>query len=351
MKKVQSSSDHAEVLETLLDAPEVMIWMTDERHLCTYVNPAITKFTGFSAKSMQGVNWLDIVHPEDRERVERFRAQCLSRPRNFRNEYRIVLPNGVLRWAYDVGIARFDGRGKFRGYIGLVTDITEQKDAELALREQQGRLQREILEISEREQRRMGRDLHDGLSQRLLAIALRCNQLESRLSRKRTSEAVQTAKIHDEINRAIRQTREISRSLAPISLGKDGLRSGLRELRDLVRDNFKVRLSLRLPNRGISPDFEAAIHIYRIIQEAITNGIRHGGAKKIEIKFAKGKNQHYRLSIRDNGKGMPLRVRSKGMGLAIMNYRAELLGGNLRLQKAPQGGTVVHLEFPRGFKI
>jgi len=336
----------AGILATLLNAPEVMIWMTDERHLCVYVNAAVLNYTGKKAQEMMGLDWMSIVHPDDLEMVRRNHAEARRRPHNFRQEYRVVAPGGEPRWALDLSIARFDRRKKFLGYIGVVTDITEQKREELQLRSERRALERQLLEIADREQRRLGQDLHDGLSQRLLALALKCGLLEESLSQKNPREAAAAGRILAEVNRAIQETREISRSLAPVALGKNRLGPALQELFHFVRGQFRVAVRARGLPRDFGLDADASVHLYRIVQEALTNAVRHGRAKRIEVSVRKGKNGGLTLKVRDRGKGLPRRIGAGGMGLATMRYRAELLGGSFELRNAAGGGAELSLTLP-----
>ncbi len=336
----------AGILHTLLNAPELMVWMTDERHLCVYVNPAVLNYSGKRADEMMGLDWMSIVHPDDLESVQRNHAAARERPHNFRQEYRVVTPDGEVRWALDLCIARFDRRKKFLGYIGVVTDITEQKREELQLRAQRRELEAQLLEISDREQRRLGQDLHDGLSQRLLALALKGDALQEDLARKNPKAAAAAGRIVAEVNRAIRETREISRSLAPIALGKNRLGPALQELFHYVRRQFRVAIRTRGLPRDFGLDLDASVHLYRIVQEALTNAVRHGRAKRIEISARKEKNGSLTLKVRDRGKGLPRRIGGSGMGLATMRYRAELLGGALDLRPAAGGGAELCLALP-----
>lgn len=333
-----------EVLETLLDAPEVMVWMTDERHLCHYVSPALAAFTGIRNPSMLGLKWIECVHPEDRDRCRSNQRVSAEFPGNFRHEYRVLRPDGENRWAIDMGIARFDRRGKFRGYIGLVSDITEQKKAEFAARDRQRSLEREILEISERERRRIGRDLHDGLNQKLLAISLSCHLLEKSLRKKLPVQAPRARKVREEIQDTIRQVRDVSRALAPVNLGREGFPTALAELAAFLHDTFGARVQITGAAPFAQQDIEISIHLYRIIQEALTNAVRHGRSKKIHIAFRSVKGGH-RLSVRDDGRGLPKQPRTGGMGLATMRYRAELLNGRLQLRNRRPRGAEVRIDF------
>ena len=338
----------ADILNTLINAPEVMIWMTDERHLCVYVNPTLAKFSGQEAHQMYGLDWMRVVHPDDRDRIQEKQIRAKKSPHNFRQEFRVLAPDGQIRWVLDLGVARFDRKRKFLGYVGLVTDITEQKSAELELLEQRRELERQILEISDREKRRIGQDLHDGLSQRLLAVSLECGLLQEKLSLRNPSAASSAGKILTEVSRAIQDIREVSRSLSPIFFGDHGLANALQELFHYVRTRFRTSIRVRGLPRNFGMDPDADIHLYRIIQEALTNAVRHGRAKQIEIFFYMRENRGLEVKIRDHGKGPPAKPGKTGMGLATMQYRAELLRGTFSFERAPGKGTELRLRIPEG---
>ncbi|HKY62078.1 MAG TPA: PAS domain-containing protein [bacterium] len=336
----------AEILATLLDS-EVMVWMTNERHRCVYVNDAVLRYTGLPLGQMLDLNWLDHVHPDDQDRVRENQELAARDPQNFRQDYRMRSSSGKWRWAVDTALPRYSRQGRFLGYLGLVFDITDQKQAELELRERQKKLESQILEISEREQRRIGRDLHDGLSQRLLALALHCRILESKLKRRGQAERAQAAKVLREVNQAIRHTREISRALAPVALDKDGLKVALRELADWARENFKVLIRLNWSRNLKPPPLDQAVHLYRIVQEAISNAVRHGRAKRITVSLERRPPGFCRLKIEDDGKGFrPKRSAAKGMGIATMKYRADRLNGSFHIGPRRPSGTEARVEYP-----
>lgn len=335
-------------LEAWLDAPQIMIWMTNERHQCIYGNAALLDYFGFSPEMIQGLNWLETIHPDDREPCRRNQEFAARNFQNFRQEYR---SKGAGRedyiWVLDISVPRFDAQGNFRGYIGSVMDITQQKRQEEALKAGQQRLEREVLQISDREQFRIGRDLHDEMSQSLLGISLKSMLLERKLKTLGIAEGDIAAEIAADVNQAIAKTRKISQSLFPVALSKREFLELLRELAEKVRSSFEVVLQIKVDSDSLLLDPEKSIHLYRIIQEAVTNAIRHGQAETVEVRIKnvpKGRNL---LSIRDNGAGLAKTFRvSEGLGLQIMEYRARVLGGKLEIGPAPSGGTLVRCEYP-----
>lgn len=209
-------------------------------------------------------------------------------------------------------------------------------------------LQREILTISEKEQRRLGHDLHDDLCQQLAGIQFLSQTLARELADRDAVEAALAKEIAQSVQAAMAQTRELARGLSPVGMGAEGLMEGLRQLAGRTKKTFRVdcRFACRTP--VLVPDHTVAIHLYRIAQEALSNAIKHGKASLIELTlsaFAKT----VRLAVHDNGVGIAPNLRkSPGMGLRIMRYRAGVLGGALFLQRGSQGGTILLCTVPEG---
>jgi two-component system CheB/CheR fusion protein len=201
-------------------------------------------------------------------------------------------------------------------------------------------LEQEILEISEREQRRIGQDLHDGLGQHLAGIELMTQALEQKLVDKSRPEAPQAAKIAEHVRESIRQTRALARGLSPVQLDAGGLMSALHELASNVQKMFRVNCSFRCNKPVLIRENTVATHLFRIAQEAVSNAIKHGKASQIEIALAALPDRVV-LSIKDNGTGFSDAARASGMGLRIMHYRAAMIGGSLAVQREPNGGTSV----------
>ena len=152
-----------------------------------------------------------------------------------------------------------------RLFTGIVRDITERK-----------RLEKEILEISDREQRRIGQDLHDDLCQTLAGIELMSEALEEKLAAKSRQESVQAAHIAERVQRAIEQTRMLARGLSPLEMESTGLMAALSELASNTQQHFSIRCVFEVSRSVMLDDAAAATHLYRIAQEAISNAIKHG---------------------------------------------------------------------------
>lgn len=209
------------------------------------------------------------------------------------------------------------------------------------------RLEKEILEISEREQRRIGLDLHDGLGSHLTGVAFLSKALEKKLQEQQLPEGELAAKISNLIVQALAQTRSLARGLLPGELQSNDLIFGLGELRDTLQSVFNIECFLECDPDFAGVSTPVSIHLYRIAQEAANNAIRHGKAKRIWLQLTP-EGQHWQLSIADDGIGLNnLSLESKGVGFRTMRYRARRIGGEIFLGAAPAGGTQIVCRFPK----
>ncbi len=218
-------------------------------------------------------------------------------------------------------------RGKVTGVIVYSTDITDRRA-----------LEREILEISNREQRRIGSDLHDGLGQELTGIALMLRGLTSAVERGSALAVADLEEVVALVNGAIDTTRTLARGLSPVALEGGGLVYALRALAARAREMYglDVRFRSRVTPR-VTLDAAATGHLYRIAQESLTNTARHAHAKAVTVQFTV-RGRRVTLAVTDDGRGMSGGSGPRaGMGLKIMRYRAHMLGGELNIERAAEG--------------
>ena len=212
------------------------------------------------------------------------------------------------------------------------------------------KLERENLQISEREQRRMAQDLHDGLGQVLVGAAYLAGILRQDLAAKALPEARRLGRILEVINDAIAQTRNLAHGLHPVEPEPNGLMAALETLAARTRKLFQVGCHFNCRRPVLVEDNVMATHLFRIAQEAITNAIKHGKPGRIEISLTEIPGR-ISLAIWNDGSGMPRRQQKKmGMGLRIMSYRAGMIGGTLAIQKEVAGGTTIVCTVPGPLK-
>jgi PAS domain S-box-containing protein len=208
------------------------------------------------------------------------------------------------------------------------------------------RLEHELLEITEKERRRIGLDLHDDLGQKLSGVALMIKGLEVRLAKKKDQEAQEAARIHTLVQQAMNHASDLAHDLATLDFNEDDLPGALTGLAARAKELFAI--SCRFKAEGAIPPLEPTVvgQLYKIAQEALTNAIKHGKAKRVGISLANGSDKVV-LSIQNDGLPFPdMKSGSTGMGLRIMNYRASLIGASLEIKGKGVSGTLVTCSLP-----
>ena len=241
--------------------------------------------------------------------------------------------NGVARTLQMRGVET-EWEGKASLLISL-RDVTERK-----------RIEREVLQISEREQTRIGQELHDSLGQHLTGTAFLAEAHQRRLAADSPEEASEAGRIAQLIYQAIDKARDLARGLYPVHLDRGGFLSALRDLALRTESLFNVSCKVESGPEIGEPGQSASVHLYRIAQEAVSNAVRHGRATNIRLGLVH-EGSDLILTIQDDGVGAPEGIEAdRGMGLPIMKYRAGMIGGNLDIHGTAGGGTVVTVRFP-----
>jgi signal transduction histidine kinase len=203
------------------------------------------------------------------------------------------------------------------------------------------RLEKVVLEITERERRAIGHDLHDGLSQHLTGTALVAQALGSRIAARSPQDAAEVAKIVGLIEQGIEQTRSLAKGLLLAEIERDGLVNALHELAESLRSQHRIECDFHCEAPVSLDESGTATHLYRIAEEATRNAVRHGRARRIDLRLSVERNALV-LAVRDNGSGLPAPpARGQGLGLRIMAHRAAIIGATLSVEAHPAGGTLV----------
>ena len=289
---------------------------------------------------------------------------AIQNGKDYDAEFRIVLADGNVRWIAARGRVQVNRQGKPTRLLGVSVDVTARKQAELQAQQQRdeleqlrqqktalletevaerARLEREVIDICAREQRRIAYDLHDSVGQQLVGIALCAKLLEEQLRGERHSEADKAGMIVKLVNDAARQARLTARTLE----GADGvgdLKTALQSLAISVSRNCSVKATVTAEGSSLPISPPVAAQLYRIAQEAVHNAVEHGAAREVQINLAFN-HEVMVLTIRDNGKGFESNANGNGMGLRIMRYRAQCIGGSCDVQSSSEG-TVVRCRVP-----
>jgi len=205
-------------------------------------------------------------------------------------------------------------------------------------------LEQEIVRLSEREQMRLGQDLHDGLCQSLAAIDCAAACLKRDLEAEARHEVGAVATIQDMLQAAIVEARNLARGISPVHADIEDLRAVLEELAVATNQAGALTASFSHSGSGRHPEPQISLHLYRVAQEAVRNAVKHSQGSRVEIELQQEENG-LRLVIADDGQGFS-GAPSKGMGLGTMRYRARLIDAHLNIANRPGGGAVVTCIWP-----
>jgi signal transduction histidine kinase len=187
---------------------------------------------------------------------------------------------------------------------------------------------------------RVGQDLHDGLGQELTSLVCLIESLGRKLEGRYGTEDDYLPKIQELVKKVVIQIRGLSRSLRPVTIERSGLSAALLELTTTVRHVSGITCEFN-SEELVRVTADTATHVYRIVQEALNNAVRHAKARNIKVML-KNTNGGIALTVRDDGIGIPNEgERMVGLGLKTMSYRARIIGADLRIGREPEGGTTV----------
>ena len=358
--------ERSDQLRQALEAADIGLWDWDLRtdRLLMSANMKALLAIGTGDGDEPFGSFLKIVHPEDRARFAAALKKAVDQRASFDEEFRVERSDGAVRWMRVRGGVCLGPRGVPRRVMGSIHDKTERKYAFDALEERvrdrtralvdsndrlrreigiKTDLQRQMMEISEKEQRRIGQDLHDSLSQQLGGILFMGQALVERMKARGLDEAADLEKLVAHLQNALTHTRDLARGLYP-TRAKGGLLAALNELACSVGDLFKVRITVESEPGLNSTDEAVTFHGYRIVQEAVNNALRHGQASRVAVRLERRKGAVV-LTVADNGTGFPEKPNRKGMGLNIMEYRAASIGASFRVERGRTRGAVVKCVF------
>ena len=353
-----------QMFDRLLEAaPDGFVILNAEGHI-KLANARTESLFGLSRKAMVQKGFIGLLAPQHQSRFETLHREFLAMP-DQGERFRGLEIQGMNRT-----------RGEFPMEISLshirtpegplviidITDITERKTAEQTIRKLNADLERrfqqrsaelneqiqarrqleeEILNISEREQRRIGQDLHDDLGQQLAGAWMMADVLHRSLAAEKSPLNAAAQKIAELLQKALAQTRSLARGLHPVAPEQGGFAHALETLALQSGQLFGVNCLFEPRQPANIEDETVMMHLYRIAQEAVSNSVKHGRAKTIRIRLTPTA-----LSILDDGTGLQTPSKSEGMGLRIMRYRAEMIGSTLSVKNGSHKGVVVTCKLP-----
>jgi PAS domain S-box-containing protein len=322
----------------ILETVGALILVLDREGRIVRFNRACEATTGYTSDEVRGKHiWDFFLSPKEVGQSQAVLEQLTTDllPEHYQSHW--LTKQGTTRLIEWSSSSLPDSDGRPLYVIATGIDITE--------REQ---LERALLDVSAREQRRIGQDLHDGLGQHLTGIAFMAKVHEKKLAEINAGAAADAAKLVRLVNEAVNKTRELARGLLPVMSDAQGLMSALQLWAGEVEDIFGISCKFECESPVLMRDVAAATHLYHIAQEAVNNAIKHGGARNIAIRLSMEAGAGS-LQILDDGSGIPDdRQHLHGMGLHIMNYRSAMIGGRLQVSRNLQQGTKVCCTFPVG---
>jgi len=348
------------------DSANLGMWEWDLEKDEIWVTPTRRAQLGFPASGR--ITFEDLIsrwHADDRDKVRQAVDEAIRNGKDYQTEFRLVRADGSVGWVCARGAVQVDDHGKPKRLTGISLDITARKEAEILARQQRDeleelrqqktallerevaertRLEREVIESCAREQRRIAYDLHDGVGQQLVGIALSAKLLEEQLRPRHLEEAKKASAIVKLANEAARQTRLTARTLE----GADGvgdLKTALEALAINMSQDCRVKSMVKANAASLPISAPVAAQLYRIAQEAVHNAVEHGAAHEVLIQLTLG-NRDMVLTVQDNGQGFEAKINGHGMGLRIMRYRAQCIGGSCHVRTTHNKGTVVHCRVP-----
>ena len=326
----------------LANTVPVVIWMSEVGKGCTYVNQTWLNLTGQSFEAALGNGWTDRIHPEDVGQCRDIYASAVDRRTLIHRDFRLRRHDGEYRWIVSTGAPRYHGDGSFAGYIGSAVDVTERRLAAEAL----ATLNQRLLEVQEEERSRIARELHDDIGQRLATLVLGLD-LQARTSGAPATGGSQAIdEVREEVMNIARDVQALSHRLHPSRLDHLGIAAAAAALcREVSRDGaLEITFNAeRVPERVSR---RIAVGLYRVLQEALQNAIKHSGTRKIDVTLRGGVDQ-IDLTVRDFGAGFEVSTtRERGLGLTSMQERVGAVRGRLAILSEPQHGTTIHATVP-----
>jgi PAS domain S-box-containing protein len=355
-------------------ARDYAMFLLDPESIITFWSAGAERVFGWTQEEAVGQSGAVIFTPEDRRKgeVEKEINSALNDGRALDRRFHLR-KDGSRLWTDGVLMRLDDESGKLRGFAKVARDATDQRRIEdelahardemeqrvvertrelLAMNNelertmaQRQQLERELLEISEREKRRIGEDLHDMVCQELTATALFLKSTAQRIADDSAAAAKTLEESAQTVNRNVVIARELARGLQAVELTAAGLRNALRNLASSACENSGIKCHFKVARGVHVPDDTVALHLYRIAQEAVTNAVKHSGAKNILVTLDRNQT-HTCISVQDDGKGFVVKKRGKGLGLHMMRYRCNALGGELKITRRRTGGTDVTCVIP-----
>jgi len=311
-------------------APDPIV-VYDMNGLVTYFNPAFTRTFGYELADCLGKKMDHFVPPENWEETHRMISAVIANETLSSIPTRRYTKSGTTVEVTVSGATYRNRNGDLDGSVIILRDVTQSR-----------KLEKQMMEIGDQVRRRIGQDLHDDLCPHLIGIQGLSTVLTENL-REVASPSLALAEKVVELNQsAIEKSRRLARGLCPVHLVAHGLFVALVDIARHTEAVFDLVCRVKGDEQVVVADNTVATHLYYIAQEAVQNAVKHSDASRIEISLTEDESRIY-LSINDNGHGLPRHLESSGIGLQIMQYRANIIGAVFKIVSPPDAGTTIHV--------
>jgi PAS domain S-box-containing protein len=320
----------------------VIIWMSDAGKGCAYVNQTWLSITGQVFEEVLGNGWTDRIHRDDVTQCFDTYATAFDRREPFQIEFRLRRADGEYRWIVSTGVPRHHGDGSFAGYIGSAIDVTERRLAAEAL----ASINQRLLVAQDEERSRIARELHDDIGQRLAMLSASLDFLARHGGLSATVDQQGLERSLEEALSLAKDVQALSHRLHPARLEYLGIAAAAAALcREVAKQRaFEIAFTAESVPEGLSRP--VAVCLYRVLQEALQNAVKHSGIRKVDVTL-RGAADQIELTVRDCGAGFEVSTTlGRGLGLTSMKERVSAVGGRLDILSEPQQGTTVHLTVP-----
>ncbi len=335
----------------LLESTQAIPWEADATtYQFTYIGSQAGLLLGYPPQKWLDIDfWKSHIHPEDREFALEYCVRSAKTKANYDFEYRMITADGRTVWIHDIVNVQSEA-GEPKTLRGFMIDITERKHAQEELRRNRDDMRilaRRLISAHEDERRRIARELHDDLSQRLASIAIDASMLESEIRPVNELGADKLAKLSDRIRETSVDVHQVSRQLHPAILDELGLVKAMQAECDTFQRRSGIALHFDGPSEYRSCAKSAELAIYRIMQECLRNIEKHSRAVSATVGLSANED-NISLTVTDTGTGFdPTQQREEpGLGMASLKERAGLLGGTISIQSEIGRGTTVTAHLP-----
>lgn len=321
----------------------VIIWMSDPDKRGTYVNESWTLITGHRPDIALSDEWMQFVHPDDREPFVETYSRAFDQREPFHAEYRMRRRDGECRWLFIRGVPRYDGQGAFAGYIGSTVDVTERKAAE----EMRSTLSQRLLEAQEQERARLARELHDDINQRLAVHVWSLESVKQRLQVSAPELAQQLVKIIKAATALTKDVQRLSHRLHSSNLLTLGLEVAADEMCRELGEQSGTPIAFTSEGMAEAVPEDLSVCLYRVLQEAVQNALKHSGSPRLAVSLHRA-DDAITLTVQDAGTGFDPQkaLDGHGLGLISMKERLKLVDGQLTIESRSPGGTVIRARVP-----